>query len=391
MDQEPEKKPMPRKFETITKTKVSPKIMIGVIIFVGLIGLSFVGASLLSTGVTLINNTNSDDAKGGSSCKAHQVAANDLLAYYPFDENAYDSSGMNYSGVAYDGVSANTDGIMGKAFEFDGADDYIALPIKYCPDLRINQITVCTWFNTNSIVNDNFGNWSFVDFDRNEYFNFFINEKTGQLGFSTHSEDNEQTHDLYSNEMYFYDEEWHFACAVYDGTDKFFYIQDYLNLDGIKDEGTSLDLAQDNYGINAHNGNPLYSDKTRYGFIGDGSEATTFNGSRNNKYYKGKIDELRIYERALSLAEMESLYEEGAGLKCATEYDGMGIDPKNLTEEQQNLLETFPPIDELENIDLSIIENYNWIDLNRLAICDKIFLQNEIEELMTIISILGSQ
>ena len=51
---------------------------------------------------------------------------------------------------------------------------------------------------------------------------------------------------------------------------------------------------------NPHNGSDLGTGATRYGFIGDGSEASGFNGNRNNIYYKGKIDELRFLNVQLS-------------------------------------------------------------------------------------------
>lgn len=46
------KKPMAKKLQTITKTKISPKIVAGVVIIIGLAGLSFIGASLLGTAGT---------------------------------------------------------------------------------------------------------------------------------------------------------------------------------------------------------------------------------------------------------------------------------------------------------------------------------------------------
>jgi len=81
------------------------------------------------------------------------------------------------------------------------------------------------------------------------------------------------------------DGNWHHVVAVYDGVNK------YIYMDGVL-AGTKL---------NAHNGQPLgKGNLTRYGFIGDGSEAATFNGSKNNKNYKGKLDEIRILNTSLS-------------------------------------------------------------------------------------------
>ena len=49
----------------------------------------------------------------------------------------------------------------------------------------------------------------------------------------------------------------------------------------------------------------------RYGFIGWGSEASSFNGNGNvhqNDFMIGKIDDVRIYSRSLSDEEISALY-----------------------------------------------------------------------------------
>ena len=59
------------------------------------------------------------------------------------------------------------------------------------------------------------------------------------------------------------DGQWHFVCAVYDGSDKILYV------DGVEDGRR----------VNAHSGRRLGSGLIRYGFIGEGSEAREFDGS----------------------------------------------------------------------------------------------------------------
>ena len=65
---------------------------------------------------------------------------------------------------------------------------------------------------------------------------------------------------------------------------------------------------------NTHSGRNLgTSDRTKhYGFIGWGSEASSFNGNGSNThqddFMRGKIDDVRIYSRALSDEEISALY-----------------------------------------------------------------------------------
>ena len=69
-------------------------------------------------------------------------------------------------------------------------------------------------------------------------------------------------------------------------------------------------MASDN---NSHSGRNLGTNNTRYGFIGWGSEADTFDGNDYDNHHqgdfmRGKIDDVRIYSRALSDDEISALY-----------------------------------------------------------------------------------
>ena len=75
-------------------------------------------------------------------------------------------------------------------------------------------------------------------------------------------------------------------------------------------------MASDN---NSHSGKYLGTSKIRgtatvaehYGFIGWGSEASSFNENGNvhqNDFMIGKIDDVRIYSRSLSDEEISALY-----------------------------------------------------------------------------------
>ena len=62
---------------------------------------------------------------------------------------------------------------------------------------------------------------------------------------------------------------------------------------------------------NTHSGRNLGTSFDRYGFIGWGSEASSFdvNGTvHQNDFMIGKIDDVRIYSRSLSDEEISALY-----------------------------------------------------------------------------------
>ena len=63
---------------------------------------------------------------------------------------------------------------------------------------------------------------------------------------------------------------------------------------------------------NTHSGRNLGTSSDRYGFIGWGSEASSFDGNASNVHQNdfmiGKIDDVRIYSRAFSDEEIRALY-----------------------------------------------------------------------------------
>ena len=239
-----------------------------------------------------ISPTGTDGCNIGSG--SVQLGASGSTGYYNWYDN---SSGGSYlgSGSLFNTpfISSTTNYYVSAAnvpssLTFDGTNDYIALNMSYNIAGQINQLTVEAWVNTSENGTGAFDNWSIIDFDRSDYYNLFIAGDNSQVGFSTKGNGG-SVHDFYSG-VSVNDGNWHHIAAVYDGTDKIIYI------DGIE-------VARN---INTHGGSNLGSGITRFGFIGDGSEATSFNGGRNNRYYNGSIDELRIWHGVRSAAQISA-------------------------------------------------------------------------------------
>ncbi|MFK7756371.1 MAG: LamG-like jellyroll fold domain-containing protein [Flavobacteriales bacterium] len=176
----------------------------------------------------------------------------------------------------------------GTALLFDGTNDYVALQLFESGANSLPQFTTEAWIKT-TFTGGDFDNWSILDFDRSEFFNVFITGN-GQLGFSSTAEGN-PIHDMYSGTTgSLNDGNWHHIAVVYDGTDKIAYA-----------DGVEIGRA-----INAHGGDAIGTSSTRYAFIGDGSEASSFNANRNNNYYDGTVDEVRYWSTARTASEVST-------------------------------------------------------------------------------------
>ena len=214
-----------------------------------------------------------------------------LLASYSFDGNAADRSSNENDAVVANGVFV--EGIAGEALEFNGDNAYAAIQnLSFSNAGEFSSITICGWVKTDFTGNGRFSNWAILDFDRSEYFSLFIRSDTGTLGFST-TDSLGAIQDFYGT-VPINDGLWHFVCAVYNGRDKILYV------DGTEDRRTG----------NAHSGRQLGSGKKRFGFIGDGSEARGFNGARNNVYFDGALDELSLFNQALSRIEIQAMFQQ---------------------------------------------------------------------------------
>lgn len=149
---------------------------------------------------------------------------------------------------------------------------------------NLPAMSTCAWFQTTYAGGTN-NNWALLDFDRSEHANLYVTG-SGQIGFSTAAPG---IQDMYVGSG-LNDGAWHHVCAVYDG-DKIVYV-----------DGSEIGRV-----ANAHGGAPLGTATTRFAFVGDGSEATTFNGGRNNQYFEGTIDDVVFTASAVPPATVATL------------------------------------------------------------------------------------
>ena len=205
-----------------------------------------------------------------------------LVAYYPFNGNANDESGNANNGVV-NGATSTTDrhGIAGKAYSFDGVNDNIDLGDKPAFDFGTSDFTFSLWFQTSG-----------------EQINKYIIGKYHGVnppayGIGTHGHtkgyaflyDGGESVSVEARGSTDVDEgNWHHMLVAFDRDAKM-----SMYLDGALE--VSSDISGEQEAIsNAMN---LY-----IGRIQDGAV-----------HFGGKIDDIRIYNRALTAAEVLKLYD----------------------------------------------------------------------------------
>ncbi|CAA6826569.1 MAG: Unknown protein [uncultured Sulfurovum sp.] len=209
-----------------------------------------------------------------------------LVAHYEFEGDANDSSGNGNHGTEYGGVSY-VDGVIGQAGSFDGVDDHIEIDSNVGDNEQ--TLSVSVWAKTSDLSND----WGMIV--GREYSGSNVNDvwsikqHLNSVGVQVLESDSSE----YYNEVQINDS-WQQLGFIYNGNEK--------KLKAFKNSKIiySLDVLQGS----------LNSDNLLKLFIG--TYAT------KNYYYNGHIDDLRIYNRALSESEIQELYKLGGGTTPTT-------------------------------------------------------------------------
>ncbi|MBA7525291.1 hypothetical protein ES705_17442 [subsurface metagenome] len=207
-----------------------------------------------------------------------------LVALWTFDEGmgttAFDWSGHGNHGTLF-GPGWTTPGLLGDAsLNFKGSA-YMAIQNLSYNSSDNTEVTVSLWIRTESP-----GNQYIVSFDRDQYWRLGINLNgvgLGQVGWHIMTSSGQT--DLGSKSRVD-DGLWHHVCGVFDKGRTTIYI------DGLRESSVSG-------GSTFGTGNP------RFGLLGANCNATTFNGSQGTgSPLAGDLDDLRIYDRALTQEEI---------------------------------------------------------------------------------------
>lgn len=230
---------------------------------------------------------------------ASPVGLNDgLVAYYPFNGNANDVSGNGNHGTEQGGVALTEDrfGNANSAYSFDGVDDYINIPRSDSIE-PANSLTVSAWVNP-----DDVSSWHQIITKRfsesNDPYNSYIlttsNDGASNKWLFAVSNGSAGSQTLLNSTDTIASNAWSYIVGTYDGSAMNFYINGAL------------------VGSTLKTGDIGYSDLSlRIGRAIGGVQS-----------FKGNIDDIRIYNRALTESEIQTLFST-SNPKVDTDGDGI--------------------------------------------------------------------
>jgi hypothetical protein len=227
---------------------------------------------------------------------AWALDANDpnLVSYWMFDEGsgatALDYAGDN-NGTVH-GATWTTGQIEG-ALSFDGIDDYV--DVDDDPSLRFSQhdsFTISYWALP---ISDEHGGWVVCKMQPSAQSHCFTyetewNSSISAFGFTISRANSSSWVPIHTIAGSAPAGSWYHVAAVYDNRDMKIYLNGQLNVSGIFPYHTDSTPSDNSMAIGAR-------------LIISTFESGTF--------FDGQIDEVAIYDRALSAEEVQQLYYEG--------------------------------------------------------------------------------
>ena len=239
------------------------------------------------------------------------VFGQSFISSYPFNGNANDANGINNGTVNGATLIDDRFGNPNSAYLFDGVDDYIVVPNS--PSLTNDSVSLSVWFKT-AATNQQFVIYKTDNSAYNEEYALSVNFyglNNVDFGVKTGNNCNNPNSGWRKAPFLFNtnDTVWHHFVATYDG------VSQKLFIDNIKvvDTTWSSLLTVDTCGGELR--------------IGKGWKSTS-------EYFNGAIDDIKIFNYAVSDYEVSSLFNEGICYETVTvtdtliiNYSVMGYNP----------------------------------------------------------------
>ena len=232
------------------------------------------------------------------------IDTSDLIAYYSFNGNANDNSGNSYNG-SVNGAVLTTDrnGSTNSAYYFDGIDDFIEIPTSLELDDQYGGFTISLWYLLDTISNYSGGLIELQDGFRSSS-NYSLDEisiksnygkVSSRLTRSYRNGNRSGSSSSGSNQTLALNNQWVNIVAVFN--------TDYRN----------VTLYSNGYKISPGNSGSNTFTSLSGGSAGSRLIGATVDALYSPQFWKGKIDEVIIWNRALDCSEVASVYAGSSG------------------------------------------------------------------------------
>jgi trimeric autotransporter adhesin len=221
-----------------------------------------------------------------------QVPTSGLIAHYPFTGNANDASGNNRNGVISGGATLTTDrlGNANQAYAFNGSNGTI--DVNNWNILTGNSPrTMMVWFKMTlpNTVNQWFLAWGSLVNSGSSVIGAY-SSGLYYFGFMGYFNDLWVT-----NQFQFYDNQWHLMALTFDSSNLSLYLDGVL----VNSKTTTLNTS---------------------------STKLTIGNRMGSEFFNGSLDEVRIYNRALTANEVQQAYIAEAPTTSTAEVVRLGAD-----------------------------------------------------------------
>ena len=199
-----------------------------------------------------------------------------LLAHWPFDEN----SGNTTQDLSFNGNQLNTSnaswtsGINGSALDFDGVNDFVTVTPTPSLNISLDAVSMSVWVKLDQLpsqITDGFG--PIYDSDE-DYYILYLDKNNEELRFKVKDENGLTARPGIPQSQLILNQ-WIHIAAVYNGKEAMIFLNGEL-----MDSHTTSGIGE----------------------LGTNQSAEL--GRNNGNYFKGSIDEFRIYDRPLSYQEV---------------------------------------------------------------------------------------
>jgi len=279
-----------------------------------------------------------------------QLVSNGLIAHYPFCGNANDYSNQSNNGTVMGAtLAADRFGNTNSAYHFNGSTDYIACGNNSILNGHYSGLTLSAWIYCEpggSTDQQIVGKWNNVTSDDHYIMRLVGNKILVAIGHPSASSPGHINGNITLN-----DNTWYHIVFTWDHTGRHkIYINKTLDLNAVDPTFAAM---INNSPVNLQIGRQMTP-------------------SYHNRAFKGLIDDIRIYNRALSFSEISLLYERD--YSCHPIYDKQSV--SSIDDAQKEVTITPNPASHFINVTIEDIAEDETFDISLYSLQGKLIKQH---------------